>query len=170
MLAAAGRGLLREAAATHTPSQQEEARRLCGIEVTRERVAGSSLGPAVSEALTPAAPLLSGPGNEDSRSGGWWDGQPVRGRLAGRQLCRGGPGSPGGAQVTVTQQWALAAKAAGLLGCIRHSTASRSVEIILPLCSALLRHTWSAGSSAPFPVQETLGCTGLSLVKVHEGD
>lgn len=64
---AAGKGQLREAVATHTPSQTEEAKSLCSIQVTRERVAGSSLRPSVSEALTPAAPrerpaapLLSG--------------------------------------------------------------------------------------------------------------
>ncbi|KAK4831841.1 hypothetical protein QYF61_019599 [Mycteria americana] len=44
-------------------------------------------------------------------------------------------------KLTTRQQCALVAKAANtLLGCLRQSTASRSRELILPLCSALLRH------------------------------
>jgi len=38
-----------------------------------------------------------------------------------------------------------------ILGCFRKSTASRLRDMILLLCSALLRHIWSAVSSSRLP-------------------
>jgi len=55
-------------------------------------------------------------------------------------------------RLSMSQPRALAArKAISLPGCIRQIIASRSVEVILSLCSALLRHIWSAVPSAGLP-------------------
>ena len=43
-------------------------------------------------------------------------------------------------KLSMSQQYALAAKNAnGILGCINKSVANRSREVLLPLCSALVR-------------------------------
>jgi len=42
-------------------------------------------------------------------------------------------------KLTTSQQRALVAKASGLLGCIKRSVARRLTEVLLPLCSALVR-------------------------------
>ena len=48
-------------------------------------------------------------------------------------------------KLNMSQQGALAIKRANsILGCIRKGVSSRSREVFLPLCSALVRHLWSA--------------------------
>jgi len=57
-----------------------------------------------------------------------------------------------GTKLNTSQHCALAAKRVnGVLGCIRQSTSSRSREVYLLFCSALVRHIWSAVSSAGLP-------------------
>jgi len=52
-----------------------------------------------------------------------------------------------GTKLNVSQQWTVAAKvASSILARIRRSVASKLREVILPLCSSLVRHTWRAGS------------------------
>ncbi|GAB0178387.1 mitochondrial enolase superfamily member 1 [Grus japonensis] len=58
----------------------------------------------------------------------------VAGWLAGKQLCRKGPDSPGGHLVGRSQQCDLVVKKANsTLGCIRQSSTSRSRGMIFPL-------------------------------------
>jgi len=71
-------------------------------------------------------------------------------------------------ELNVSQQCALATrKTNGIQGCVRKSVSSRWREAVLPLCSALVRHTWSAGSSAGLP-NTRQGHTGASPGKGHK--
>ena len=54
-------------------------------------------------------------------------------------------------KVPMSQQCALGAKADGTLGGMRRSEATRVRELILPLCSALVRLIWSAVPGAGLP-------------------
>lgn len=181
VLAAAGKGQLREAAATHTPSQKKEAKSLCSIQVTRERVAGSSLRPAVSEALTPAAPrerpaapLLSGLWSEDSHNGSWWDGQPA---LANKRPA----GWKAALQRTPWKSWWRTSWPRPSNGPLQQRPLASwaATGRALPAgrwrwSSPSARHQWDTpgvlGPVFSSPIQERLGYTRLSLVKVHEGD
>lgn len=72
-------------------------------------------------------------------------------------------------KLNVIQQRAVTPKTAdSLLGWIRQSITSG--EVILPLHSALVRHTWRAGPGLRLPVQERQGLTGVSAVKCYEDD
>jgi len=75
------------------------------------------------------------------------------------------------AELSVSQQRALAAKAANsTLGCGRQSIASRGSEVILPLCSVLLKPIWNAMSSGGLPSKIRGGHTGASPAKRDKGD
>jgi len=53
-------------------------------------------------------------------------------------------------KLNMIQQCAIVAKKANnLLGCTGRSIASRSAEIILPLCSVLVRYIWIAVLGSP---------------------
>lgn len=55
-------------------------------------------------------------------------------------------------KMVTSHRCALAAKTGdSLLVCVRKSTASKAREVILPLCSAPTRHSWSDGSSFGLP-------------------
>ena len=60
-------------------------------------------------------------------------------------------------KLTMSQQGTHTAKAVNsILGSNRQSIASRVREVILPFCSALVRHIWCAGSSSGLPsIKET---------------
>ncbi|GAB0176303.1 hypothetical protein GRJ2_000095500 [Grus japonensis] len=73
--------------------------------------------------------------------------------------------------LTMSQQCALVAKVSNsLLGCVRLSTASGSREAILILCSALVRHTCSAGSSPGLPSTRETWTYWSSSSKGHKDD
>ncbi|GAB0181605.1 mitochondrial enolase superfamily member 1 [Grus japonensis] len=72
-------------------------------------------------------------------------------------------------KLTINQRYAHVAKVAtSLLGCIRLGIASRSREVIHPLCSALARHVWVLCPELGSPVQERRGHAGASSVKGHK--
>jgi len=54
------------------------------------------------------------------------------------------------------------------LSCTRKTIASRSRKVMLPLCSVLVRHTWSAGSKSGTLVLEGHGQNGASPAKTHK--
>ncbi|GAB0206912.1 hypothetical protein GRJ2_003156800 [Grus japonensis] len=75
-------------------------------------------------------------------------------------------------KLNMSWQCALAAqKANRVLGCIKRGMTSRSREVILPLCSALVRpHLEYCNQLWGAPVQERHGAVGESPEEGHEGD
>lgn len=70
------------------------------------------------------------------------------------------------AKIKTSQKCALTAKVNGIWDCIRQSVVSKSKEVIVPLCSALVRPTWSAVPVLGCLVQER----HTGGVKGHKGD
>ncbi|GAB0179308.1 hypothetical protein GRJ2_000396100 [Grus japonensis] len=74
-------------------------------------------------------------------------------------------------KLNMSQQCELAQKANRVLGCIKRTVTSRSREVILPLCSALV--SIPPGVLRPAlgaPVQERHGAVGVSPEEGHEDD
>lgn len=69
---------------------------------------------------------------------------------AGWQKSLGGPCWHQVSQMSQKSTLAVK-KATSTLSCIKQSLISRSEEVILALCSALVRQTWSGGSGSGFP-------------------
>lgn len=70
---------------------------------------------------------------------------------ADKQLCREDLGLLL-EKLTISQQYVLVVKQANSrLSCVRKSVTSRSKEVILPICSALVRCIWGAVSSSELP-------------------
>ncbi|KAK4825389.1 hypothetical protein QYF61_027155 [Mycteria americana] len=94
----------------------------------------------------------------------------VGGCPAGKRLAEKTLGVLVATKVTVSQQRALAAKAAdGILGCMRRSVASRWREVILPLLSTgeATPEVLCPGVGSPGS-QERDGTTGESAAKGHK--
>lgn len=72
-------------------------------------------------------------------------------------------------KLNISKQFALVAREAiSLLGCLRQSIASKPRDVVLPLCSALVRHIWYAATSIELLIQERYGCNGGSPAKGYE--
>ena len=61
--------------------------------------------------------------------------------------------------LNMSQQCALANS---VLGCIKKTVGSKSRKVSLPVCSVLVKPTWTTGSSSGLPVQKRHGHTGVS--------